>query len=154
MSFLNPIETKLINESLAKALKRFESARDKLSTVVLSSGPAYAVRWAGDALEAEARYIALKEVVSFYDFDTSQFGNPELGREQADKRAAYRTVEKLRYICNGASNESEQVREAQAYAWAKAEFDDCMVWAVHEAKRAVADAAAAALDELTRTDTQ
>jgi len=140
MSLLNAIETKLVAESVAKALKRFETSRDKLSQLVLTSGAAYAVRWSGDALEAEARYIALKEVVSFYDLELP--GNTEEGRAAADKRAAYRTVEKLRYICNGASNETEQVREAQAYAWAKAEFDDCMVWAAHEAKRAIADAAA------------
>ena len=136
MSFLNPAETELVAESIAKSLKRCEIARDKLAQSILTSGAAYGVRWAQDALETEARYRALVEVHSFYDFDTTELGNPELGREQADKRVALRVIEKLRYICNGSSSETEQVRDAQAYAWAKGEFAECIMWAAQEARQA------------------
>lgn len=144
MSLLNTFETPLVAELVRKAEKRFESAQAKLAMMVASSGPAYAMRWAADALEAEARYRAIKEVESFYTIDISDFNpNPAevqsarvLGREHADKASAKRILDKVRYICAGTSSESEQVREAQAYAWAHNEFTDAFSRAAREAKRA------------------
>jgi hypothetical protein len=136
MSLLNDRETELVNELLIKTEQRATSAQRHFATTALSSGVAYAVRWAKDALEAEARFKALGEVLSFYTIDLP--GNPEEGRARADQCATRRTTEKLGWICNGTTSETEQVRDAQAYAWAKAEFDMQIGWARVEAARVAA----------------
>lgn len=144
MSLLNTFETPLVAELVSKAQTRFESAQTKLTMMVANNGPAYAMRWAGDALEAEARYRAIKEVESFYTIEIGDFNpNPaevqsarQLGREHADKASAKRILDKVRYICAGTSSESEQVREAQAYAWAHNEFVEAFSWAAREQRKA------------------
>lgn len=128
MTLLTATETKLVAELLARAEKRATAARQTLSTTVLSSGPAYAVRWAKDALDTEGMYNALREVESFYTVDGGD-------RAMAERCAANRINEKLRWICAGSSSEPEQVRDAQAYASAKQAFDEALMWASHEDKQ-------------------
>lgn len=136
MSLLNATETELVNEMLDKTQKRFQSAQVKLAMMVSNNGPAYAVKWAGDALEAEARFKALSEVHSFYTIDLADFGTSIEARTAADRASSQRALEKLRYICNGTSSETEQVREAQAYAWAHGEYMEALRWSARLANRA------------------